>query len=422
MDLLQGLYREHLEVIAPIYDNRLWAFKNREWNLSDTVELDNRLEPHIDALAQNDGALTLCEKQVVEGNSGECYGAVRVLARHNRWDGILNLIRRMDASDSDRTKAVANALCHESVFPLRDDFYKALLKSDADRALIAVHVMSFHRLGFETELLKALNVFSHEKNVILKILMALGRLRLGHGAEQVLGYLSESDTDIMNAAITALLRIGNERLIENVKAIIPTCHWPALALGLFGDKEALTDVLFESDQSISPDHMIAAGLSGDVSFVPDLIDRLENPALSENAAYALEMITGFGFFETHFEADVASEDDLFSDEEKEAWRNGTYYPDGRIPGRTLTRLSRDPYLWTEEFRKKQNNFDPEKRFRYGKPTSPSCLFDELKSQTTPDFIRQLACDELVIRYGIDIPFETGMTAMQQRYVFELMAS
>ena len=181
MDLRHSLYMEHLEEISALYEQRLWLMDHDRLKWFDFVDLEYRLELHIDALAESDMALALCGKQALEGDFGECYGAVRVLGRCAQYDMLKDLICRMDEADSKRMRGVSDALCHESTLPVHDDFFQVLLKKDAERARIAAQVISFHRLDFATELYDTLNNFTTDKAVVLDILYALGRLRPRYG-------------------------------------------------------------------------------------------------------------------------------------------------------------------------------------------------------------------------------------------------
>lgn len=422
MDLLSGLYTEHIEEISCIYERWLRGREGCRGNGFDFQDTENQLEAHIDALVENDVALSVCEQKGVEGDFCECYGVCRVLLRRSQFDGLERLINELDGSDLKRMKGIADAICHEPGQEtdrwLEDNFFRGLLAQDSCRVRMAAKVCSFYRLDVSTELTKALDRLSDDQAVILDILSALGRIRPAFGAMRLLGFLENPDARIVDAAIAALVRIGDRYALQQCMAAVAPRDWPALALGLYGDKDALTEALLFPRRTITPDHMIAAGLIGDVSFVAAIVNRLDDPVLGESASLALYLITGMDFHETFFIPEVSSEDDLFTDEKNEAWRNSILYPDGKVPGRTATRLSQNQEVWWNWFQKNMAPFDPEQRYRLGTPCSPSTIFDQVNSPTTPDFIRQLAQEELVIRYDLDLPFETTMTIAQQSHAME----
>jgi hypothetical protein len=90
------------------------------------------------------------------------------------------------------------------------------------------------------------------------------------------------------------------------------------------------------------------------------------------------------------------------------------YPPGEEPGTVITRLSQKPedrHDWGEE---NESLFSPGIRYRNGKPYSPACLLENLTSEKSIRQVRQSAYEELVIRYGLDVPFETDMLVMRQK--------
>jgi hypothetical protein len=425
MDLLESLYAEHLEEISFSYDQWLGIMRDPRMNGFGFRDSEYRTEAHLDALIEDDLALSVCENRAVEGDEGECYGAARVFIRRSHYDVLERMIERMDGAETKRMKGLADALCHEMHGPgqemtrwFQGDFFRELFYQDPGRVRMACQVAGFYRLDTSEDLFQALQNHSADHQLVLDIFHTLGRIRPRFGVERLLDFLENSDGRIVDGAISTLVRIGNPRLLKACMDTVSIHDWPALSLGLYGDREVLADVLSGMKGSLTPDHMIAAGLIGDLSFIPDLVNGLDDTVLAENAALALHLITGMEMYENHFIPDVTSENDLFSDEEKDAWRSGTFYKDGKISGRTVTRLSQNQDLWWGWFKKNQTAFDREKHYRLGKPCSPQCLLEQLQSETIPDYIRQLSSDELMIRYGLDLPFETMMTVSRQLQAIE----
>lgn len=53
-------------------------------------------------------------------------------------------------------------------------------------------------------------------------------------------------------------------------------------------------------------------------------------------------------------------------------------------------------------------------YRNGKPCSPAYLLENLESEKSPNKVRNLAYEELVIRYGIDFSLEIDMFVVEQK--------
>ena len=130
---------------------------------------------------------------------------------------------------------------------------------------------------------------------------------------------------------------------------------------------------------------------------------------------ALQLITGAQLYEDVFIPDEIDEDELF-EEEREKLQQGQIptRPDGQPFGTNITRLSLKPEDWQKWWTENKRHFDPKIRYRHGKPYSPACLLEILESEQSRHKVRQLAYEELVIRYGVDFPFETDMFVTQQK--------
>jgi hypothetical protein len=193
---------------------------------------------------------------------------------------------------------------------------------------------------------------------------------------------------------------------------------PFLPLGLAGGRSAVTTLLAvaAADQPNAA-CLIALGLLGDVAAVATLMTCLAKADLAEPAAKALYLITGAPLDEKVFVPEKMDEDELF-DEEKKKLKKGEPLtaPGGRRPGSTMVRLSQNPQQWQAWWAENAARFTPRIRHRHGKPYSPACLLASLASEHSPHQMRQLAYEELVIRHGVDFPFEADLSVARQRQV------
>lgn len=425
MDLKQSLYIEHLEELSILYERHRMLSRNPHLKWVELSDLEQRFEPHIDALViGDDAALSICEQQIIQDDYGERYGALRVICRQNKHTMLEDCLGAMDLGDKKNIRAASDALCLDLPESFQDECIQFLLNKSPEHIQLGARIIAFRRLDFAQELFDALRCHPDEKETVLCLIHALGRLRPRYGTEFLLNFLHSTHKDVVDAAVTALVRIGERRALNECMAFIGPGDWPKLSLGLYGDKSTLTDSFFSVSNldeteapALSHDHVIALSLLGNIAAIPELIQCLENPDLAETAAMSLNLLTGAPLFEDIFVPDVIDPDDLF-DDERELWEKGQLYPLGKEPGTMVHRLSQKPENWQLWWRKKQRRFDPEMRYRNGKLYSPACLLENLKSPDSPNLIRRLAHEELVIRYGIDVPFETHMTVFQQLRAIE----
>ena len=163
------------------------------------------------------------------------------------------------------------------------------------------------------------------------------------------------------------------------------------------------------------DCLIALGLLGDISAIHTLFSKLTSNKVAESAATALQLITGAQLYEEIFVPDKIDEDELLEGE-LEKFKEGQVPTrlDGQPFGITVTRLSQKPEDWQQWWEENSAPFNPAIRYRNGKLYSPACLLEDLECEKSPHKVRQLAYEGLVIRYGIDFPFETDMLVTQQK--------
>src|SRR5262249_13098743 len=87
--------------------------------------------------------------------------------------------------------------------------------------------------------------------------------------------------------------------------------------------------------------------------------------------------------------------------------------DGKPFGVNVIRLAHDCLLWKTWWDENQSAFAPGIRYRSGKPYSPASLLEGLISERSPRRVRQHVHEELVIRYRLYVPFESGMFVDEQ---------
>ncbi len=123
---------------------------------------------------------------------------------------------------------------------------------------------------------------------------------------------------------------------------------------------------------------------GHADSVSRLLQLVESETAQKNAAQALHLITGAGLYQ---DAGPGNEAD---------------------PGK----LSVDPEEWRFWWKANQYRFDTTVRYRYGRPYAPDQLVEGLEHKDSPFFVRKMAYEELVVRFGLVVPFETDLFVSQ----------
>lgn len=408
---------EYLEESSFLYEQRLSLFDDPEITWLETKDFEDRFEAHIDGLVVGeDLALEVCKQQASEGDFGELHAAVRVFCRQNRKDLVLEILEQLDPEDKEKLVAVADALKYELPDSWQNDFIAMLHGEDPKLLQIAARVAGHRRLAAGQELIHALQ--QNTPDLFPDIIGALGRIREQSARALLLNNLENDRDDIRSAAVLALLRIGESQTLDRFFGLTGSQQWTHIPIGLGGGPSAVPALLrMASGESAHADCLTALGLLGDTSAIDVLLSKLDNKELAESAAIGLNLITGADLYEEAFIPEEMEEDELF-EEELEDFRNGKkpVRPDGQPYGITITRLSQNRGDWQNWWSKNKSRLSPQIRYRNGKPYSPACLLENLESEKSPNRIRRLAYEELVIRHGIDFPFEVDMLVTEQKRI------
>jgi uncharacterized protein (TIGR02270 family) len=415
------LYEEYLEEASFLYEQRLSLLQNPEISWKKIGEFEERLEAHIDGLVVGgELGIDVCKRRAEEGGFGELHAALRVFCRQNRKELVQAILKELDFEDAEKVRAARDALKYELPPAWHHDFW-SLAETNASLVPILLTVLGYRRADIAKDLRRIL--LEAPASWLRDVIWACGRLRNADISPALRLHLEPEDAAVQEAAAIALLRSGDRTAFEHSERSLTRNCWSFIPLGLAGSRrtvEQLLNVAHKHEEN--NDLLIALGLLGDVSAVPTLLSRLANPKVASSAAVALQLIGGAGLFETVFIPEQMDEDELF-EEEREEMKAGQAQapPGGKLFGTTITRLSQKVEDWQHWWAENESTFNRQLYYRSGKPCSPECLLEGLKSEWVPHSIRNLAYEELVIRYGMDVPFEADMFVTEQQKALEEIA-
>jgi uncharacterized protein (TIGR02270 family) len=410
-----GLYREHLEDSGFLYEQRLQLLHDPQVAWRDVGSFEDRLEAHIDALLiGEDLALEVCRKRAKEAEAGELFAIIGVFCRQRKADYLSEILAGLDFDDPQKVRAVGDALKHELPEEWTSYCERALPQCREGLARVLATVAGHRRLPLESQVSLALS--AAPTGALSALLWARGRLARTADQNDLLRCLRHDNIAIKAAALLALLRLGVSEPLARCHAIVREETWPLTALGLGGSRaesQVLADVARSS--RATPEGMLALGLLGELSAVRVLHDCLAKPDLAPSAAGALDLITGAKLYEDVFVPEEIVEDELF-DKELRAWKEhgqAPTHPDGRPLGTVENKLTQDPEKWRAWLSAHSKQFDANHRYRNGKLYSPGTLLENLADDRSSYQLRQLAAEEIAIRYGCDVPFEADMPVARQ---------
>ena len=244
---------------------------------------------------------------------------------------------------------------------------------------------------------------------------ALARLWERYSPPPFLTLQEHSDDAVCAAEILALLRGGNVQVVENCSCNVAENVWQAIPLALAAGHSAVSVLvnIARSDR-LNSDILLALGILGDSSVLEILLAALGSE-FAESAALSLNLITGADIYEQIFIDEKIDEDELVPEELVVYQRDGSVptKSDGTPFGEWITRVTQHEAVWLEWLSVHGKRFKQGVRYRNGLPFSPSSLLQSLQHEKTPYWLRQLAFEELVIRYNIDSKFEADMLVREQ---------
>ena len=416
-----GLYREHLEEASFLYQKRICDLEDPEASSTGSKEVEDRFEAHLDGLlVGGDRALEAGRKACRKGDAGELHAFARVVCRLRRRDLLDEILEWVTSESGEKVQAVADALKHELPQEWQDYLRSLLKKEDEQLQEIVATVIGYRRIPAGRELVQAL-----WRGISPPLIWAAGRLREQSAITVLQRGLAHGDDAISSAAALALLRMGDRQALHYCEEVAAKKGWGALFLALGGGLSSVP-VLREIARSAqaSPDAVLALGLLGEISAVPVLLELLSSSQLAVSAASALNLLTGADLYHGVFLPDPFREDELFPDELEAYRRHGTIptRADGTRYGAWAVHPSPDAESWNRWWGCNERRFRSGIRFRSGVPCSLSLILHSLRRDKIPSRYRQLAHEELVIRYDNDFPFEADRFVSDQTRVIDEAAA
>jgi uncharacterized protein (TIGR02270 family) len=410
---LVELYEEFLQEASFLYEQRLRLLEDPQICWNKVGEFEERFVAYIDGLVVGeDLAVEVCKKQAQKGDFGELHAAVRVFCRQGQKNVLFSTLLEVDLQDSDRIRAATDALKHELPVAWYSDI-RAFAEFNPALAPMLMAVLGYRRVDIRKDLQRILR--SGSLGNASELMWTAGRIRDFGLQTELSRYLRNPDANVQSAAALALLRLGDDQALRHSLNTARIETWQLIPFGLAGGRPAAR-ILLESSTTpkIDDDWLIALGILGDLSAVQALLNHLSDPKTGAAAAASLQLITGAGLFEQVFIPDEIEEDEFLAAEPQKSRQEPAPLREGMKPlGVTVVRLSQNPGDWAAWWAENEPTFDHRVRYRHGTPYSPASLLRNLECKQTPHRLRQLAYEELVIRYGMDVTFEADMFVSDQ---------
>jgi uncharacterized protein (TIGR02270 family) len=411
-----GLYAEHLAEASFLYGQRLAYLHDPELKWTDVDDIDERLEAHLDALVIGaDLALEVCKEHCSLGDLGELHAAVRIFCRQQRSDLTFAVLQGLDVGNEQAVQAVIDGLKADCPAAWHDDLARVMLGRATHLIGLLSEVLAYRRVALEDLFLRALPNCGEQQ--LPRLLRGLGRVGADRSRGILATHLRSESAVVAEASCRGLIQLGEPQPLRHGLLVAQLRPWPIVALGIGGDHTAVNVLtgLAKTD-AVSDDVLVSLGMLGDLRSVSTIFDCLANPDRAPAAAIALQTITGAPLYEQVFIADKVDPDELFPEERKKFDKTGELpkRPDGKPFGTNVTQLSVNPVTWRTWLTEHRAQFDPKLRYRHGKPVGPAASLEALQDEHTPNRVRALICEELVVRYRAPVALEIDMPVRVQR--------
>ena len=412
------LYEEHLDEVGFLWEQVRAIRRQQEASWTHAESFEERLEAHIDALmVGGDAALEVCQRRAAEGEPGELFGALCVVCRRGDAAIFAPLLRGVDYTQPERAQAVADALTRELPEAWREHCIRAVGQGQGPLVSVLGTVVGHRRLPQSGVMIDVAQRLTGPPQG--QMLWAIGRTRPPGAVRAIQPALQSAEVSVRGAAFRAGLRMHDRGVMAELLARTDGPQTIPLEIGLCGGRAAVPALV----AAVRPpgavvEAVVALGLLGDLSAVRPLVELLPVEALAQSAAEALHVITGAALVTDVQVADVMGEDEM-SEKELAAFRETGARPgrgDGQPYLTTVRQLSIDPGVWETWLSANASRFKADRRYRLGREYNPRVLLDCLVSDSFPKTWRGLVAEELLVRYGIDVPFEPDMLVAAQRRV------
>ena len=370
MTVLQNIIPEiidqHAEEAAFLWSLRYAAIAAPHYDLQDLANLDDRVEAHIDGLRiAGQYGFDVCLKNLEHYDAGEMFAA-SILALEGDCPARLGKIFDVAENESDTLPGLISAFGWVESSQLKGKVNALLNSKSSFWRRVGISACAIHRVDPGHYLQQAIE--DDDVDLCCRAIRAAGELGRENLRSLILQIVKESDPQCQFwAAWSAVLLGDNDTGLAQLKYTAgqeSKFQVPALQLAMRILDRSEIRVLI-GDLARQPDSsriaVIGAGLSGDPTYIPWLIQQLEITDVARVAGEAISLITGL---------DIA-----YQDLEGE-WPDGFEAGPTENPQDEGVDMDQDEDLpWPDPVRvaqwwdQNQQDFHPGNRYLLGKPVT-----------------------------------------------------
>lgn len=308
--ILEDVIEEHAEEAAFLWQQREMAVRAPDFDLSDIMEWDERVEAHLDGLRIAGPAGWEIGKEIGWDLPGEYFTAMAQAIDQGKPEWMKEV---MDAAegDTDATRGVIAALGWADAKQLQGLVKKLLATRNPFGRQLGIAACAVHRVNPGEALADALA--SDHVGERARALKAVGELGLQNLVKTAEGHIEDENDEVRFCAAWSASLLGSEparRILSLFAAADGPRRRHALELTVRlmppdAAKDWLRQQLRGKDQLRWA--LLGAGLQGDPFYLEPLFNQFGNEEVARVAGEAFELITGLNIFEHSLEVLVEAE-------------------------------------------------------------------------------------------------------------------
>lgn len=411
----QELFREHLDEVSFLYQLCRSQREDPTVPWSKRADFEQRMEAHLDALRiGGHAALEVAATLMPPDAPGDLYAVVATYCRQRCDERLSSLLQGHSFEQIDDCLALRDAIADELPADWQPFCVAAASSGPAPIRHILAAALTRRQVAWTAA---AKSLLSTAGDTLLPMtLWSLARSGEVASWTDLADYRHSPSPSIRRAALLAGLRLHDPTCLQCVTQPERPGDWLSL-VGMCGGRRSVPDLLESlARHDKVADIAAALGLLGDLSAVRPLVALLDDAISAPHAAHALHLITGAELWNQEFRPESVEDDELFEDElqRRRSHSDPPVVPVRAPLGSHEVSLCHDASAWNAWLQANASRFQAAQRYRFGKPCSPLVIMLGLSRGRASSGERADFIDELMIRYGISMPFEADMKVEDQQ--------
>ena len=364
---LTSFIQQYVDETAYLCCYRKQSSSSSNEKLDKVLEYHSRLEANIDGLLlSGEPAWHLCKENLELEDPDEFFTAA-VFAIGTSDQEKLDEVFELAGDNIELLDAIADAL---SWFPLEQS--QSILDNDINsnnilRVYTAMYALTSHRAitpRLQLALSEALR--SDHLPLIRQALVSIGELGLAHYLPKLQGFIYHQDESIQFAAAWSASRFGDAQALQQLKTFVDhpqyfekALHFVLTQQDLYATSEMIRQLI--SNKETIRHGIIAIGMLGNPSIIPQLLEFMNTAETARIAADAFCNITGLDLEENKMDVDEPEGFEAGPNDDPED-ENVDMDPDEDLPWPDVEKLIN---WWAQN----QNQFPSGHLYICGKPKS-----------------------------------------------------